>query len=398
MIKIRKKITVSDIEGALETVGTGTGSVLQLPNNIIGDEIGLEAALCQLAITWGRKYSGEARLKLYANSVDDVAVHNFANTVYGLTALNFANTIENNSANQETISRRNSMMKALSFLRAMDDGNLSSLKSIHSKKNVLPFLCLDNSENFSALRVFYNAATGKLRGLNEFTRFVERTIEEVRLAAWRKPDDSFVSNVASMLFEAFVNTQDHALSNIDNSLYTRSMRGVIFARKEKKRSELINDSEWSVPLHNYFSNFELQNPKAEKIAALEISIFDSGPGLAQTWLKREGRIERGLIEDGVTLDEEVTAFESCLRKGFSREKLHSRGYGLFRLMKAIKNEKGFIKFRSGRLAVAASIDSATEDEEFPLDLVDLRFGGAPQLAPFADGALITIVLPLNHKI
>lgn len=67
-------------------------------------------------------------------------------------------------------------------------------------------------------------------------------------------------------------------------------------------------------------------------------------------------------------------------------------------MKAIKNEKGFIKFRSGRLAVAASIDSATEDEEFPLDLVDLRFGGAPQLAPFADGALITIVLPLNHKI
>ncbi|WP_407976464.1 hypothetical protein ACJKIH_17060 [Brucella pseudogrignonensis] len=397
MISVKNSINEFEIEKLFAELQNGGESVLQLPNHVAADTVGIEAALSQLAITWGRKFGRNARLKLHADRASDNATKNFANTSYGLTALNFAGKIESRAKEPQKISKSEAMIHALSALKAMDDGDYTALKEAGNKKNLLPFLCIDNSSSFSALRSFYAPDRETVKSLEEFHDFLRETVNFVRLRDLWEPSNEFLKNAASMLFEAFSNTHDHARSNLDNAFYPESVRGVIIARRVKSRNELLSDAGWSEPLKGYYGDFELNNSELANIALLEISIFDSGPGMAQTWLKKQAKIRLGLVEDNVTLDDEIIAFNNCLRKGFSRRRHVSRGFGLFRIMQSIRMEKGFIKFRSGRLSLFASFKDISADDDSHFELFDLRTGGKPELHAFAEGTRMTIVLPLNLK-
>ena len=133
---------------------------------------------------------------------------------------------------------------------------------------------------------------------------------------------------------------------------------------------------------------------------LEISVFDSGSGLAQTWLARHGELANGIIEDQLPLDQEYRAVLKCLSKGGTTSGAETRGFGLFRITNAVKRCGGFIRIRTGRLSRVKAFNEIQEgfdDDDLIFD--DAILGGGPKTAQsWSDGTTITIMVPLNRRL
>src|SRR6185369_9936312 len=132
----------------------------------------------------------------------------------------------------------------------------------------------------------------------------------------------------------------------------------------------------------------------------ELSIFDSGPGLALRWLGRPlGPDER--IED------EYTAVMACLHKhGTSSAHTH-RGIGLHSVMRTLSERKGFLKIRTGRLSVYRDFVSDPyvgqeeevsdgEKEKSTTYMLDWHSKTSRlNTMPRAEGTLVTMFIPLT---
>lgn len=392
MISIPKKINPLILENAFHDVEQEKDNTFRIPNSIKADAFGGEAALCQLIITWARKAKENAKLKVYADEADPQSLKKMATTAYGLTALNFASTIETNEGTP--ISRGKALEQARPFVEAMHAGNPEVIRKF--RKTVVPFLCIDNAKELARPIVLYNADGKHLRDRIEYRYLLDSVINEISPRSLWQPSRQFLIDAGSALYEAFCNTEDHARHDLLGFPYSRSIRGFLLAHRTVDKEVLIKQSQWSVPLSHYFKNYPTfgENKNAQ---FLELSIIDSGAGLAQTWLSKEHNRPVQIREDGVPLRQEVNALIECLKKGNTSSLHVSRGFGLFRIMEAVKNERGFIIIRSGRLSLISDLDQETGDGDLIMKLVDIENGKLAQKHPWASGTLITIMLPLNRQ-
>jgi hypothetical protein len=77
---------------------------------------------------------------------------------------------------------------------------------------------------------------------------------------------------------------------------------------------------------------------------LEISVFDSGIGLAQQNL-------RHVVDDAISVEKEYASVLECLRKRGTSSTTPLRGLGLYRVMHLLTRLKGFLRLRTSRLGL-----------------------------------------------
>jgi len=95
---------------------------------------------------------------------------------------------------------------------------------------------------------------------------------------------------------------------------------------------------------------------------LELTVVDSGPGLARRWLstlERDQRIVGDLSE--ISLKEETAAVSECFAKWATSSHNSARGIGLFSVARMLREKNGFMRLRTGRLAYLFGTRSATKD-------------------------------------
>lgn len=108
-----------------------------------------------------------------------------------------------------------------------------------------------------------------------------------------------------------------------------------------------------------------------KLSFVELSMVDSGPGLARRWLanRQENKRSVGKINE-ISLQEEEEAVVECFKKWRTSSGNSLRGIGLFSIASLLKKRNGFLRLRTGRLGFLFGTQSAINDIDIQLKRIN----------------------------
>ena len=223
--------------------------------------------------------------------------------------------------------------------------------------------------------------------------------------------DLYQTALSTVLLELFKNTHDHATHEISGADIPSSVRG-IFAKFYS--AESIEKIAVDVPA-TYPPSAAVSYAKAvvQKIpkrgtanissglganGVLEVSIFDSGPGMAARWAREDAT--------HMTPRTQLDNVLNCLTKGQTSTGASSRGFGLWKVLRSIEEVRGFIRIRTNgvhgfrRFDAKAYRDTAhiSNDGERPIPketLLDWTKGFSPHPSTYPErrGAVVSILIP-----
>ncbi len=215
--------------------------------------------------------------------------------------------------------------------------------------------------------------------------------------------------ISSIFYELFKNTHDHARTGINGETIKDSRRA-LFSRYYSKTQlvELLrnkdkgrfNQAESHVAsLLGIYSESRIPPLSPRSVVGIvELSVMDSGPGMAAKWLGRN-------TEDG-NVQDEFSAVMECFGKGQSTVAGGGRGFGLWKVLQHLKSMDGLIRVRTNRVHAVRQFSSLRhvgsdiqpEMIERPKEaLYDWRrgFGQTQSEYPLMRGTLVSILVPVE---
>lgn len=222
MVTVNTDFDLDVFENALTEIAAGD-TQLKLASRIKAEAVGGLAAIVQLIITWARTGGANADLQVHARDMADPAMSRFACTVTGLAALNFARQIHTVQG-RHPIERAAAMNLALPFVEAMHARSLAPLRDY--SKTTIPLLCVDNAKSFRRPTRLYQSHD-RVRDRADISDFLSACFEAVGPDFRREAGAKLVTSAASLVYEAFLNTHEHAQSDFRGDRLARSVRGVL---------------------------------------------------------------------------------------------------------------------------------------------------------------------------
>jgi hypothetical protein len=341
--------------------------------------LGVKAALTQAIITWSRTVAAPV-LRIVDMSQEELAAVQRIDDLLLIACL---------MAHDVRDAKGNSVRK-WAFARAKDRVETMIKTPIMAEGAELLLLCADMSTK-AHLPVFYKNVAGipKVKEESAFINTAAKILNSFlppRSLVPYNPTVNLGVELGKILYELFNNTERWATEDERGVQIRRSVRGVYAAVQNWESS--IQDE----PIREY-SRDAAQGTSS----ALELSIFDSGPGLAQRFLGRR-------ILESEELPSELRAVMACLTKHRTSSGESHRGLGLHRVMQVLDSCQGFLRIRTGRLCLYRDFisrryaDHSSIPNLPPRDpiLLDWESGSLPE-TPYApaEGAMLTIFLPLR---
>lgn len=336
MISVSSKATIEDLDAAC-TLSSEDGAKVKVPTQFPSHTLGLQGSLLQFLITWLGP-SKSAELCTYVQSGKDEATHleNFASTVHGLVAILAAGRVA--SAEGRDITEAAKKRAAMRY---------AELTRVEVKGRHLLILVADNHPYVQTAAPFVGLAPKdyELRArrrdafLHDFKFHLNRCIKASGAFPLQATE---AGPILETVYELLANSEEWGTTDLGFKPLRNSVRGVTgeIVPLAVLRQH-IAQSGVSKPLARYFES--LPNT-VEATHVLEFSVFDSGVGLAQRSLKQP-------IGASVALTTEYKAVLNCLRKRITSSNDVTRGMGLFEVMNLLTRLKGFLRIRSGRLAL-----------------------------------------------
>jgi len=236
-------------------------------------------------------------------------------------------------------------------------------------------------------------------------------VSPVPSPTWMSSRTGLREALTTILVETFKNTHDHARRDIDESDIAPSLRGIFARYASIQQIEALVAAakpETLTPALRYASNFiprkvakGVRLPDVPKVdGVLELSVFDSGPGMAAKWLRRN------VID--VPVQEQLDAVMACFTQGQTSTVTQGRGYGLAKVLLRLRDLHGFIGIRTNQvhayrqfgsmagLAHQELSDGTRVPKEVLFDWKRHLTRSATQLNP-VKGTVITFLLPMGGK-
>lgn len=362
-----------------------------------------ESASLQWLITWWRTLSGSTKIDLFEQGDPLQSLKKISDTLAG-AILGFLPEQAIEEVSKQTLAKYRDAFLKQQFnwpdLDLRDRAVLICVDTMPVKVGLSTLLYPDLETRNVANREIFGTVTDKL--ISSVTR--ESNI--------RGAITSHRDRLTTILHELFKNTHDHARTAIDKTPLDLSIRG-LYARyypadvlKTKLFSdeiELTDLNQVELFTRHFFEaakpRHEGLRPKApmEFLGMLEISIFDSGPGFAATYLKEHFQ--------NASVQEQFDAVLGCFRTGRSSTNDESRGYGLWKVLRDLKEMKGLIRVRTNKVNVyrdfARFPDSWMNRSEIVAPeerLLDWKRGLTSKIDegyPDVQGAHLSILIPLG---
>lgn len=248
-------------------------------------------------------------------------------------------------------------------------------------------------------------------GFGAFIGKLINVVSPVPGPTWMSSRAGLREALTTILAETFKNTHDHARLDIDQSDIARSVRGIFARYASLQQIEALvsaAEPEALTPAQRYARHFiprkvskGVRLPDAPKVdGVLELSVFDSGPGMAAKWLRRS--------VVGVPIQEQLDAVKACFTKGQTSTATHGRGYGLAKVLLRLKDLHGFIGIRTNQIHVYRQFefmaglahqelsDGTRVPKEVLFDWKRHLTQSPTQLTP-VKGTVITFLLPMGGQ-
>lgn len=403
MITVSGSESISAVEKYLEQLVRKSGQCdLKLPTRLRDDRFGGKAALVQLILTWAR-HCKKSCLITHVQRPEQASVQlrNLAAEDHGLIALLAATNLAGlrgqlldttplaqSIPDYDQVYRRGRLKGSSSFFLIADHLTDSTTDCFYDHLSVLDAIRAERKQSFIR-EVFLRIETciGRSRAS--------------RLTAEQK------KSMGEIIYELFSNTERWGQHDAEWRQLQPSLRGILI-QIHSDADKYSEGATGSPPIEKYLD--AILPTLGSNPTLLEVSIFDSGVGLAQ-------RILEGRPLSASSLVEEHDAVLRCLILHGTSSGDETEGIGLYHILKLLSRHEGFLRYRGGRLSLYRDFKehpylpekyesrsvrrtgrSTERDTAFRKDssfLVDWASGSlqATKMIP-VEGALFTILLPL----
>lgn len=202
-----------------------------------------------------------------------------------------------------------------------------------------------------------------------------------------------IDDLEVIIWELIKNTQEHAIKDYLNEIeLSPNVRAVYFKIHRSSKNNFLKDAKDIKGLKNYFDSILNQGENF----LLEISIFDSGPGMVKRFLGNEW-------SQTISANDEVNVIKKCLCKGTtSAEGFRgvNKGYGLNNVLITLSKRQGFLQIRTGRVSLYRDLLKSPHFEHADFNRIELQDTNTNSPSEFsvlgsATGTLITMFYPLK---
>lgn len=271
--------------------------------------------------------------------------------------------------------------------------------------NTASLLCSDDYSKGLPSQLYKKQQEQKLVTAEDFRGVIKELLHSTTIySSFENQEPEKIDEIGTIIYELFKNTEDHAKTSEKGRIISDSTRGIFSKFYENSELRLkLNNKKILNPAERYAATLQstkknsygMQIQEPPLLGFIEISVFDSGPGLAARWLGR-------------TLDQsdtkvELEAIAKCFEKGNSSSLSISRGFGLWKVLQSIKGLRGFIRIRTNHAHIFRQysswpdLDSPNKDEKAEQLLYDWKREFTWRLSnyPAVSGTLISILLPVE---
>ena len=400
MITLPRQTTFASLEQFLRDVRQSPGQDLRLPTQIsYGGAFSFSAVAVQCIATWARLHEGKRRIQLTPNFANDENTRaRVAGTLFSMSGLYFAHEIV---AGSHIVQRSKALEAVAPRVFAMQDYQYRD-----TLRGPSTALCCFEGAKLEFLHPLYvvprrgDPVTTTIRSSSEFASILPRMLDACSTDASSALTDPQKLALAQLVHQLFKNADVHTTSDAQGRLYDAGVRGI-----QVREVRIANEAAFAAfisedrALHAYLTKLgrrPLVRQRGERgmearlddwpsSSFIEITVFDTGPGLALRWLARH----KGITNySDVDREEELEAVRACFQLHATTHSAAMKGDGLPIALSAMRELQAFMFLRTGRLALFQDFSSGEHSEFSPRH----RYGQR-HLAEVA-GATYSICFPI----
>ncbi len=388
-IKIKKSLSLDDIEEILKDINANKTIDLQLPISIDYTGFGILPSFFLAFFTWVRNNNGKIILPINENDLKKL--EDFATDYYGYVILstiwrNF-DIVNKNNVNiklsfKDFTGKMHQYIDSLTINLPNESILVPSYDHFPKEKGLSHWFYSHDNE-------FFNTPSGIENSIYHILSQINKNYKQ-RLK--RNISDSF-DDINTIVWELLKNTDEHATTDYLGQIkLLPNTRGLFMKIHRSSKNNFISNTK-----HEGLKEYYIDALDDDEFSFfLEISVFDSGPGLIKRFLGKEWSDDRAI-------EKNVDTIKNCLFKGQSSVKSNegvNKGFGLDEVLNLLDKKRGFLKIRTGNVSVYKNLikskykkfDNPSEIELF--DWQSLSNENYTKM-PTSEGSLVTLAIPLN---
>lgn len=344
-ISIKNDISYLEIEKAYKDLKKSSNVDLYIPANITGKQLGIYTEIIQLIITWSRLSTGKLYIHYNSTTTElDDKIDKMFNRYWNFVAgcMGYKNGIFLLDQTDVSSKVANVIKERTSYLKTNENwkkGTNSFISSVQHSANPYP-------------SAFY-FSNGILKSKKEIIELSKNILIDIS-KNYISSTSTFVLEhyeklIGEIIFELIENTHYWSQTDYTGKTFPTGFRGLLFSSHQGNKETLLSNCKDDKPMFDYISNLITNNVSNNVI--VEISVFDSGAGLASKWSKKE-------VKDFASKEEIYESIIDCLIKNNTSDKTSSyeRGFGLHNMMTLLGDRKGYLKLRTNGLKLFRDFD------------------------------------------
>lgn len=330
-MKIPSIMTNESLESLYDGLDT---EEVNLPRTFKKLRLGLLPRISQFFITL-LKHHSDTSIKFFQLDVhDNEGINDLLADPQSLTAILMAENVFGKSIEKERMELKSRLNKSLQ--ERLD-------KSIYKEGHRLQLFAVDHSaRKYAYPSCFYlPEGTMSLKQSEFYSKLLERFINSCAKGSNLTTEEK--DSLGELLFELVENTDQHGKSDFTSAHSERSVRGLIVDYKlitGNQQSQTIGGE--NTVITEYLEGIRDKN---RTVHLLEISIFDSGTGIAES-------LKNSVPLDISNINYEAQVISKSFAKGItSKSNPIGYGRGLHNVRKVLSDRKGFVSIRTGRVSL-----------------------------------------------
>lgn len=374
---IAKDISIDHIEDLYKKYGDGRAFLI--PNGFKTLRIGLTSRLSQFFITQEKMHSSPLHFS-WVNPENNNNTSDIIEDPICLTALLMADEVI--GENKQPIKRELSNL----LVKRFDT-------PVFRKGRQIQMLAIDHSiDKYAKPECFYYSdnEVKTPQTASYYFDIIQSYLKKIAKDSKLRTRDYI--GIGELLAELVDNTDQHGRSDYAKGNSSRSVRAAIL------NSHLIPtgfDASTICGENNSIASYiEEFRPNKESLSLLEISVFDSGPGVYKSFPK---------YKQSPSITEESEVVTNCFKNGVtSKPNGIGLGRGLDRARRILDSRQGYLSIRTGRLAMYRNfrknpIFEQPESETADIQLFDEVTGKQNIFSEMneVEGVSYTILVPLK---